>query len=126
MVCLGVSGAVVCLWDSRSIRVPYVPCIPDLSITLLNFYSFQLPNTTFPRVSNGYTQIARFATIRKLSAGDDVFGALSTDGELFAFSLPEHKAASGGEKIAIKPQLVWALRKAFTAVKVSGGRAHQL
>jgi hypothetical protein len=49
---------------------------------------------------------------------------LSTDGELFVFSLPEAKATSGGEKVVIKPQLVWALRKAFTAIKV--GREHSI
>ena len=119
MVCLEASGAVVCLWDSRSVRVPYVPYIFDLSRHSSDFRSFQLPNTVSPRASNRYTQTARFATIRKLSACDDVFGALSTDGELFTFPLPEPKTTSGGEKVVIKPQLVWALRKAFTAVKVS-------
>lgn len=59
--------------------------------------------------------------MRKLSVCDDVFGALSTDGELFVFSPPELKATSGAEKVAIKPQLVWSLRKAFTAVKVCSG-----
>lgn len=121
MVCLGASGTVVCLWGSRSVRVPYVPRILDLSRHPSDFRSFQLPTTVFPRASNRYTQTSRFATLRKLSACDDVFGALSTDGELFTFSLPESKATSGGEKATIKPQLVWALRKAFTAVKVSRG-----
>jgi len=121
MVCLGTSGAVVCLWDSRSVRVLYVPYILDLIRHPSDFRSFQLPNTMFPHASNKYTQSARFAAIRKLSACDDVFGALSIDGELFTFSLPESKATSGGEKAAIKPQLVWALRKAFTAVKVRRG-----
>lgn len=83
--------------------------------------SFQLPNTVFPHASNQYTQFARFATITKLSTCDNVFGALSTDGELFIFAPPEPKVGPGGEKVAIKPQLVWALRKAFTAVKVRAG-----
>jgi hypothetical protein len=86
-------------------------------------HSFQLPATVFPRSSNKYTQIARLATITKLSTCDDIFGALSADGEIFIFSPPEFKVTSTGEKVAIKPrpQLVWALRKAFTAVKVSRG-----
>ena len=89
------------------------PCIaPD-------FRSFPLPNITLPHASNRYTQSTRFAVITKLSICDDVFGALSTDGELFVFTPPESKHTSG-EKIVVKPQLVWALRKAFTAVKVSG------
>ena len=83
--------------------------------------SFQLPNAVLPHASNKYTKFAGFATITKLSTCDNIFGALSIDGELFTFSPPEPKATSGGEKIAIKPQLVWALRKAFTAVKVSKG-----
>ena len=37
MACLGASGAVVCLWDSRSIRVPYVPYIAGLNIAPLIF-----------------------------------------------------------------------------------------
>lgn len=117
MVCLGAYGAVVCLWDGRSIRVQYVPHIPVSNITP-DFRSFPLPNTVFPRASNKYTQSARFALIVKLSACDDVFGALSSDGELFIFTPPEGKPTSGGEKVTVKPQLVWALRKAFTAVKV--------
>ncbi|KAF9784961.1 hypothetical protein BJ322DRAFT_1060536 [Thelephora terrestris] len=100
MVYLGASGTVSCLWDGRSFRVP-----------------FQIPNIIFPHASNQHTQSARFATITKLSTCDDVFGALSAHGELFIFSLPEPRVASGGEKVAIKPQLVWALRRAFTAVK---------
>lgn len=120
MVYLGASGVVVCLWDGRSIRVPYVSYIPS-QYNPSDSRSFQLPNTIFPHASNKYTQLARSATITKLSTSDDIFGALSTDGELFIFSLPEPKATPGGEKFAIKPQLVWALRKAFTAVKVAQG-----
>ena len=88
---------------------------------LSDFRSFPLPNIVLPHASNRYTQSARFANIAKLSACDGVFGALSADGELFVFSPPEPNASLGGEKITIKPQLVWALRKAFTAVKVSRG-----
>jgi len=119
MVCLGAYGAVVCLWDSRSIRVQYVPHTPHSHVTP-DFRSFPLPNIALPRTSNRYTQSPRFAVIAKLSVCDDVFGALSTDGELFIFTPPESKPASG-EKVVVKPQLVWALRKAFTAVKVSRG-----
>lgn len=113
--CLGpwfASGIVVPLGFrmSRTFLIPAPP--PD-------FRSFQLPNTVFPRTFNRYTQTARFAAMRKISVCDDAFGALSTDGELFTFNPPESKATSGAEKVAIKPQLVWALRKKFTAVKVS-------
>ena len=110
----------VCLWDSRSIRVSYVTYVPDLNATP-DFRSFPLPNPVLPHASNRYTQSSRLAAITKLSACDDLFGALSADGELFIFSPPEPKATLGGEKVSIKPQLVWALRKAFTAVKVSKG-----
>ena len=119
MVCLGAYGAVVCLWDGRSIRVQYVLHTSYPHVTP-DFRSFPLPNIALPRASNRYTQSARFAVITKLSVCDDVFGALSTDGELFIFTPPESRPAPG-EKVAVKPQLVWALRKAFTAVKVSRG-----
>lgn len=117
MVYLGASVAVICLWDNRSIRIP---CVSRalISESPPDLFSFQLPNIIFPHVSNQHTQFSRFANITKLSTCDDVFGALSNDGELFIFTPPESKPASGGEKVAIKPQLVWALRKSFTAVKV--------
>ena len=119
MVCLGAHGAVICLWDGRSIRVQYVPYVPHPHVAP-DFRSFPVPNVVFPRASNRYTQSTRFAGITKLSVCDDVFGAQSTDGELFIFTPPESKPTSG-EKVVVKPQLVWALRKAFTAVKVSRG-----
>jgi len=119
MVCLGASGVVVCLWDGRSIRVQYVPHIPHPHVAP-DFRSFPLPTIVLPHASNRYTQSARLAVITKLSVCDDVFGALSTDGELFIFTPPESKPTPG-EKVVVKSQLVWALRKAFTAVKVSSG-----
>ena len=82
---------------------------------------FQLPNVVYPNASSQHTRFARSFSIRKLSTCDGVFGALSTDGELFIFPSPESKTPSTGEKVVIKPQLVWALRKAFTGVKVSEG-----
>lgn len=106
-------------WSFHQGPVRFMP--PPVRSNPSDLPSFQLPNTVFPHASNQYTQSARFATVTKLSTCDDIFGALSTDGELFIFSPPESKAISAGERVVIKPQLVWALRKAFTAVKVSRG-----
>ena len=47
MVCLGASGTVVCLWDSRSIRVLCVPYVSDFNIIPQIFvgFHFQMPRT---------------------------------------------------------------------------------
>jgi hypothetical protein len=58
--------------------------------------------------------------ISKITCCDDTFAALSSNGEVFTFSAPSSTSDTNpGEGRAFKPQRVWALRKKFSAVKVS-------
>jgi hypothetical protein len=63
------------------------------------------------------------AHIVKITNCDDTFAALTSNGELFIFSVPkageaDESVSSGKERTSIKPQRVWALRKQFSAVAV--------
>lgn len=61
-------------------------------------------------------------SIKKITSCDDMIAALSSNGEVFTFTLPspaEYEANSKGKQRAVvQPQRVWALRKQFSAVKV--------
>jgi len=61
--------------------------------------------------------------IKKLTSCGITFGALSSIGDVFTFTLPnplEDVSKDARERhVTVKPQLIWALRKNFTAVKVS-------
>ncbi|KAF8637011.1 hypothetical protein AX17_003108 [Amanita inopinata Kibby_2008] len=105
MACLLVTRDVVCMWNDKEIKV--------------NF-----PIQTFPSKIQPYRppQALRDADIAKLTACDDVFAALSLNGEVFVFVPPDVNAgssASGGAGRAglIKPQRAWVLRKKFRAVR---------
>lgn len=65
-------------------------------------------------------------SIRKITNCDNTIAALSTNGEVFTFTVPAPSDASSGTdrnkgRNTIVPQRVWALRKKVTAVRV---RAH--
>jgi hypothetical protein len=64
---------------------------------------------------NSSPRSLRYHDIKKVTSCDNVFAALSQDGELFIFAVPNPVHA---EHVSIKPQRVWALRKKFTSVKV--------
>lgn len=67
-------------------------------------------------------QAIQDAKISKITSCEDTFAALSFNGELFTFSVPsttDGDGASGKERPSFKPQRVWALRKKFSAVKVT-------
>lgn len=66
-------------------------------------------------------QAIQDAKIAKITSCDDLFAALSFNGELFTFSVPsvtEIDGSSTKDRVLFKPQRVWALRKKFSAVKV--------
>ncbi len=82
------------------------------------------PTQRFPSDFSVYRppQFVAKPTITKITSCGPTFAALSSLGDVFSFSLqnpidadvsrdPSHK------QVAIKPQMVWALRKRFTAVK---------
>lgn len=55
----------------------------------------------------------------KITTCNDTFAALSSNGELFTFTVPNPTEADvGKERTVVKPQRVWALRKQFSAVRV--------
>jgi hypothetical protein len=60
--------------------------------------------------------------IEKVTSCGQTFAALSSIGDVFTFSLPnpaEDVSKDGRDRhVTVKPQLIWALRKSFTAVKV--------
>lgn len=89
---------------------------------LTNIFS-SFPTHAFPLEIQPYRppQAVKDAHIAKITSCDDNFAALSSNGELFTFTLPnpsEFDGVLGKEKAGIKPQRVWALRKKFSAVKV--------
>ena len=59
--------------------------------------------------------------IKKVTSCGTTFAALSTIGDVFTFSLPntaEDVSKDARDRhVTVKPQLIWALRKSFTAVK---------
>ena len=65
-------------------------------------------------------QAVQDANIAKVTSCDDTFAALSSSGEVFTFSVPSLSEgdAFGKERVSIKPQRVWALRKQFSGVRV--------
>lgn len=81
------------------------------------------PTQAFPSEIQPYRppQAIKDADIAKITSCEDTFAALSSNGELFTFTVPnpsEAERASGKDRSGIKPQRVWALRKQFSAVRV--------
>lgn len=55
-------------------------------------------------------------TIRKLTCSGTMFAALSELGDLFTFTL-EHPSTTGAKVVPPRPQLVWSVRRKFSAVR---------
>ncbi|GLB40300.1 putative regulator of chromosome condensation (RCC1) repeat [Lyophyllum shimeji] len=103
MACLLVSQDVICIWNDRHMKIMF-------------------PGHAFPSEMQPYRppQAIQDAKIAKITSSDDMFAALSFNGELFTWSVAdpsEASAASAKERSGFKPQRVWALRKKFSAVK---------
>ncbi|KAF5382168.1 hypothetical protein D9615_004464 [Tricholomella constricta] len=103
MACLLVTQDVICVWNDRNMKIMF-------------------PGHAFPSEMQPYRppQAIQDAKIAKITSCDDMFAALSFNGELFTFSVAnpsESSAASVRERSGLKPQRVWALRKKFSAVK---------
>jgi hypothetical protein len=86
---------------------------------------FSFPVEAFPSGITAY-KILQSVSITKITACENTFAALSTEGEVFTFYVPMHAGATptsvsvaeGGVKaIASRPQRVWSLRKKFSAAK---------
>ncbi|KAF7295284.1 hypothetical protein MIND_01067600 [Mycena indigotica] len=100
MACLLDTQEVFCVWNDRCFKI--------------NF-----PSHAFPSEIQPYRppQAKLDAHIAKITSSDDTIAALSSNGELFTFSIPDPGEAELGRSHAFKPQRVWALRKQFSAVR---------
>lgn len=153
MACLLESHDVLCLYNDSHFRVTSVPSLPFTQIYTANLITkhvlvsrtCRFPAHGFPSEIKIYRppQAVRSTSIEKITTCDNVFAALSSNGELFTFSLPNPpftaesasgagSAGQGRNREVVRPQRVWALRKKFSAVKVllhvlvSAGRYDQL
>lgn len=81
------------------------------------------PMDRFPTAMQVYRppQIATKSQISKVSASSDTFAAVSSLGDVFAWTLDAPRSAGEGidgatTPVQIRPQRIWSLRKKFTAV----------
>ena len=123
------------------------PLFSSFSPSSYPYNTPSFPTQAFPSEIQPYRppQAVKDAHISKITSCDDVFAALSSNGEVFTFSVPNFgstmESLSGSVPLSFegrvgggapfKPQRVWALRKKFSAVKVSFFRmtfsiAHEL
>jgi hypothetical protein len=126
-MCGGIAD--VGVWGTERGAITGVAPITHIHIMLPSF-----PTQDFPSEIQPYRppQAIKDAHMSKITSCDDVFAALSSNGEVFSFSvpnlgstmeglsssLPSSESRVGGGAL-FKPQRVWALRKKFSAVKVS-------
>ncbi len=126
MACLLETRDVVCFSGDRYYKIKFV-CfailrfIPSQVIHVL-FFSF--PSQSFPStIQQTYRppMSAKNASIAKVVCCDGNFAALTSNGEVFTFSIPLPNSGSvdgGKEKSTVKPQRVWDLRNQYRAAKV--------
>ncbi|KAH0836900.1 hypothetical protein J3R83DRAFT_8715 [Lanmaoa asiatica] len=110
MICLFMTGEVVCVWNG--------------GVSKINFPAHAFPSD----ISMVYRppHIVRAPAITKVACCDELFAALSSNGEVFTFSLPTTIEAegsvsgvhAGGSRGQVKPQRAWALRRQFSSVRV--------
>jgi len=132
MACLLRNKQVECIWNDRHYRIKYALSFPSsLPLPHTHIILPSFPTQAFPSEIQPYRppQAIKDAHISKITSCDDVFAALSSNGEVFTFSVPNlgstmeslsSSVPSSESRVApSKPQRVWALRKKFSAVKVS-------
>ncbi|WWC60971.1 uncharacterized protein I303_103548 [Kwoniella dejecticola CBS 10117] len=104
MICLLDSYEVLCFHRDTSFKISF-----STPRVLSEAFPFRPPQATLKPM------------IRKVTSCGTSFAALSSIGDVFTFSLPNPlddlpKDARGGH-VSVKPQMIWALRKSFTAVQ---------
>ncbi|ORX33429.1 hypothetical protein BD324DRAFT_606179 [Kockovaella imperatae] len=104
MICLLDSYEVVCFHHDVNFRITF--STPRI---LSDAFPFRPPQSTIKPM------------IKKVTSCGTMFGALSSIGDVFTFSLPNPAEDVSKDirdrHVNVKPQLIWALRKSFTAVK---------
>jgi alpha-tubulin suppressor-like RCC1 family protein len=103
MACLLLSRDVVLFWNDRHFKI--------------NF-----PANTFPAEMTVYRPMraSTDSRIEKVISSENNMAALSVNGELFMFNVPDPSSSevtTSKERASIKAARVWALRKQFSAVK---------
>ncbi|KAF7985816.1 hypothetical protein HWV62_474 [Athelia sp. TMB] len=102
MACLLSSQDVVCIMNDRQFKISF-------------------PVHSFPSEMHVYhpPQAIRNTNIAKITSCDETFAALSSNGEVFTFTVPSlsETHTHDSRPISIKPQRVWALRKQFSGVR---------
>lgn len=104
--------ALACLLDNHEVIVLHHDVVMKI-----NF-----PTQRFPTEVSVYRPPAFVAkpNIVKITSSGTTFAALSSLGDVFTFNLAnpvDMDIPKEGKGIVVKPQMVWALRKRFTAVK---------
>ncbi|WVR05289.1 hypothetical protein IAU60_002302 [Kwoniella sp. DSM 27419] len=104
MICLLDTFEVLCFHRDTSFKISF-----STPRVLSEAFPFRPPQATLKPL------------IKKVTSCGTAFAALSSIGDVFTFSLPNPlddigKDARGGH-VTVKPQMIWALRKSFTAVK---------
>ncbi|CAE6528710.1 unnamed protein product [Rhizoctonia solani] len=94
MVCLLPTQDLVCFWNGAHFRI-------------------QFPQPVFPHRYQAPRNMKRIQ-IDKITCNDTVFAALTTEGEVFLFTLPDNPTS---ETSSVRPQKVWELRRRVAAVR---------
>ncbi|KIR59891.1 hypothetical protein I314_04326 [Cryptococcus bacillisporus CA1873] len=102
MICLLDTSEVICFHGDTNFKISF--SVPRL---LPEAFPFRPPQTTLKPM------------ITKVTSSTSSFAALSSIGDVFTFTLPNpmEDVQKDGRHVIVKPQIVWALRKNFTAVK---------
>lgn len=121
MVCLVDTYEVICFHHDANFKISYVTFIP---YQLGGRASADIVSFPIPRSGGfGYRppHLANKAMIKKVTSSAVTFAALSSLGDVFTFSLPnplEDISKDAKERhVNVKPQLIWGLRKKFTAAQ---------
>lgn len=104
MICLLDTFEVICFHHDVNFRISFTTPRP-----LLESFPFRPPQSTLRPM------------MKKVTSCGNNFAAVSSIGDVFTFSLPnpaEDVSKDARDRhVTVRPQLVWALRKGFTAVK---------
>lgn len=105
MICLLDTHEVLCFHRDTSFKISF-----STPRVLSDAYPFRPPQSTLK------------PSIVKVTSCGAAFAALSSIGDVFTFTLPnpleDLSKDSRDRHVTVKPQMIWALRKSFTAVKV--------
>ncbi|KAK8869660.1 hypothetical protein IAR55_000228 [Kwoniella newhampshirensis] len=104
MICLLDSFEVLCFHRDTSFKISF-----STPRVLSEAFPFRPPQATLKPL------------IKKVTSCGTAFAALSSIGDVFTFTLPnpleDVSKESRDRHVTVKPQMIWALRKSFTAVK---------